>query len=417
MQPPWTAQTTGKRASSRALKQSMSFLSDSWKASRCAAGGGDRASLPAKTSSDMPAEKCLPVDEITSARVAPSSPSRRTASRMAGKNAGVIVFSRSGRFSRRWATPLSCESAKNSLAVVHGGGRWSDGQRRRFKTRDGMALAAATGRRRAGARHDCPRPRPRRAHRSLCARRRAASTRRGWRVVGYDQRGHGAKRRRARPARRRRRPPRRPGAASSTRCAPSIRAARWSCSATASAAWSRRASSPARLAPAAAWSRPVDALRAVLAGAGHGMTPLQKALLAVLGPLTPNLAVGNGLKPRWISRDPAVVAAYRPIRWCTTGSRRGWPASSSTAASSCARVAPRWTVPTLLLYAGADRCVAAGRQRRVRGGGAGGRGRRRANGRASSTRSSTNPSRPRCYRRFAEWLDTLIAFAVTRSPR
>ena len=36
----------------------------------------------------------------------------------------------------------------------------------------------------------------------------------------------------------------------------------------------------------------------------------QKVLLAVLGPLTPNLAVGNGLKAEWISRAPAVVTAY-----------------------------------------------------------------------------------------------------------
>src|SRR6478752_6839027 len=34
MQPPWIAQMAGNCASSRALKQSISFLSDSWKASR-----------------------------------------------------------------------------------------------------------------------------------------------------------------------------------------------------------------------------------------------------------------------------------------------------------------------------------------------------------------------------------------------
>ena len=72
---------------------------------------------------------------------------------------------------------------------------------------------------------------------------------RGWRVVGYDHRGHGRSDGRARPARRRRRPARRPGARSSTRCAPRIPAGRWCCSATASAGWSRRASSPARWRP------------------------------------------------------------------------------------------------------------------------------------------------------------------------
>ena len=112
------------------------------------------------------------------------------------------------------------------------------------------------------------------------------------------------------------------------------------------------------LAPAAPWSRPVDALVLSSPVLGTDMSALQKAMLAVLGPLTPNLAVGNGLKPEWVSRDPAVVAAYeadplvhdriapRLARFIVDGAKlvRG--------------LAPRWTVPTLLLYAGADRCVA-----------------------------------------------------------
>ena len=111
------------------------------------------------------------------------------------------------------------------------------------------------------------------------------------------------------------------------------------------------------LAPAAPWSRPVDALVLSSPVLDTDMSALQKAMLAVLGPLTPNLAVGNGLKPEWISRDPAVVAAYaadplvhdriapRLARFIVDGGAlvRG--------------LAPRWTVPTLLLYAGADRCV------------------------------------------------------------
>ena len=111
------------------------------------------------------------------------------------------------------------------------------------------------------------------------------------------------------------------------------------------------------LAPAAPWSRPVDALVLSSPVLDTDMSAVQKAMLAVLGPLTPNLAVGNGLKPGWISRDPAVVAAYeadplvhdriapRLARFIVDGAElvRG--------------LAPRWTVPTLLLYAGADRCV------------------------------------------------------------
>ena len=64
------------------------------------------------------------------------------------------------------------------------------------------------------------------------------------------------------------------------------------------------------LAPAAAWSRPVDALVLSSPALDLGMNAMQKAMLAVLGPVAPNLAVGTGLGSRWISRDAAVVAAY-----------------------------------------------------------------------------------------------------------
>ena len=111
------------------------------------------------------------------------------------------------------------------------------------------------------------------------------------------------------------------------------------------------------LAPAAVWSRPVDALLLSSPALATTMSPLQKAMLAVLGPLTPNLAVGNGLKPEWISRAPAVVTAYtrdplvhdriapRLARFVVDGG------------DFVRRAAPRWSAPTLLLYAGADRCV------------------------------------------------------------
>jgi len=104
--------------------------------------------------------------------------------------------------------------------------------------------------------------------------------------------------------------------------------------------------------------RSVDALVLSSPALDIGMGGLQKLLLAVLGPLAPNLAVGNGLKPAWISRDPAVVQAYesdplvhdrvtpRLVRFMVDGG-----------AYVLARAA-RWSVPTLLLYAGSDRCVA-----------------------------------------------------------
>ena len=111
------------------------------------------------------------------------------------------------------------------------------------------------------------------------------------------------------------------------------------------------------LAPAAAWSRPVDVLLLSSPVLVTAMKSLQKAMLAVLGPLTPNHAVANGLKPEWISRDPAVVAAYKADPLVHD---RIAPRLARFIVDGCElvqRAAPRWTVPTLLLYAGADRCV------------------------------------------------------------
>lgn len=108
----------------------------------------------------------------------------------------------------------------------------------------------------------------------------------------------------------------------------------------------------------AAWHRPVDALVLSSPALDLGMNALQQALLGVLGPLAPNLAVHNGLKPAWISRDPAVVRAYvddplvhdrvapRLVRFLVDAGR------------IARERAAHWTVPTLLLWAGADRCVA-----------------------------------------------------------
>jgi len=108
----------------------------------------------------------------------------------------------------------------------------------------------------------------------------------------------------------------------------------------------------------APWWRPVDGLVMSSPALDPGMNGAQKLLLALLGPIAPSLAVGNGLKPAWISRDPAVVAAYvadplvhdrvtpRLVRFIVDGGE--WVRAR----------AATWSVPTLLLYAGSDRCVA-----------------------------------------------------------
>lgn len=110
--------------------------------------------------------------------------------------------------------------------------------------------------------------------------------------------------------------------------------------------------------PAPSWFRKVDGLVLSSPALDAGMGSAQKALLGVLGRLAPNLAVGNGLKPDWVSRDPAVVKAYigdplvhdrvtpKLVRFIVDAGKfvRGHAA--------------QWRVPTLLLYAGSDRCVA-----------------------------------------------------------
>jgi alpha-beta hydrolase superfamily lysophospholipase len=110
---------------------------------------------------------------------------------------------------------------------------------------------------------------------------------------------------------------------------------------------------------APAWARPVDALVLSSPALDAGTTAWQKLLLSVLGPLAPNLAVSNGLKPTWISRDAAIVGAYMadPLvhdRITPRLARFIVDAGEWVRANAAAWPA----VPTLLLYAGGDRCVA-----------------------------------------------------------
>jgi alpha-beta hydrolase superfamily lysophospholipase len=108
----------------------------------------------------------------------------------------------------------------------------------------------------------------------------------------------------------------------------------------------------------AAWSRPVDALVLSSPALDPGMNAFQKLLLAMLGPLAPNLAVHNGLKPAWISRAPAVVQAYVADPLVHDRITPALVRFIVDAGALVRAAAPHWRVTTLLLYAGADRCVA-----------------------------------------------------------
>jgi alpha-beta hydrolase superfamily lysophospholipase len=108
----------------------------------------------------------------------------------------------------------------------------------------------------------------------------------------------------------------------------------------------------------AAWWQPVDALVMSSPALDPGTNALQKLLLATVAPLLPNLAVNNGLKPGWVSRNAAVVKAYTAdplVHDRITGRLGRFVATQGRAVIAAAA---RWKTPTLLMWAGADRCVA-----------------------------------------------------------
>jgi alpha-beta hydrolase superfamily lysophospholipase len=108
----------------------------------------------------------------------------------------------------------------------------------------------------------------------------------------------------------------------------------------------------------AGWYRPVDALVMSSPALDPGMRPLQKLMLAVAGPLLPWLAAGNGLDPGWISRDPKVVAAYQADPLVHDRITPPLARFIVDGGELVRARAVRWALPTLLMYAGSDRCVA-----------------------------------------------------------
>lgn len=109
--------------------------------------------------------------------------------------------------------------------------------------------------------------------------------------------------------------------------------------------------------PRPGWSRAVDALLLSSPALDAGLRPHQQLMLAAARRLAPHLAVGNGLDARWISRDPAVVAAYRAdplVHDRVTATVASLVVDGGAAVLAAAA---RWNTPTLLQWAGADRCV------------------------------------------------------------
>ena len=105
------------------------------------------------------------------------------------------------------------------------------------------------------------------------------------------------------------------------------------------------------------WSRPIDALVLSSPALDIGLNVGQKFLLGTVGALAPDFPVPNGLKPEWVCRDPAVVQAYVNdplVHDRASGKLVQFMLDSGRHVMA---QAARWTVPTLLIYAGSDRCV------------------------------------------------------------
>ena len=107
----------------------------------------------------------------------------------------------------------------------------------------------------------------------------------------------------------------------------------------------------------AAWSRPVDGLALVSPVLSVEMTPLQKLLLAVLEPLAPSLPVSAGIELDNLSHDPAIAHAYRadPLVHDRITARLARFLIEGAAAVRAAALG--WRLQTLLLWGGGDRIV------------------------------------------------------------
>jgi alpha-beta hydrolase superfamily lysophospholipase len=186
----------------------------------------------------------------------------------------------------------------------------------------------------------------------------ASLNQRGWRVVGYDQRGHGAS------------PGPRGGLGHGDDLLRDL----------AQVVDTLRAESGGPLVllghslgglvaarfvaggletPRPAWWRAVDALALSSPALEVGMTRMQRLLLTLLGPLAADLAVKNGIAPQAISRSAAVVAAYRSDPLVHDRITARLTRFIVDAGETVRALAPQWQLLTLLLYAGSDRCVVA----------------------------------------------------------
>jgi alpha-beta hydrolase superfamily lysophospholipase len=102
---------------------------------------------------------------------------------------------------------------------------------------------------------------------------------------------------------------------------------------------------------------PVDALVMSSPALDPGLNIVQKALLAILPKVAPNLRISNGLNANYICRDEAVVATY--LADSLVHDRISARLANVIAVSGAATIesVPHWATPTLLMFAGEDKLV------------------------------------------------------------
>ena len=88
-----------------------------------------------------------------------------------------------------------------------------------------------------------------------------------------------------------------------------------------------------------------------------GLSAMQRLLLAALPRFVPNLTVGNGIDPHFISRDPAVVAAYQADPRVHDRISARLARFIADAGPTVIAHASEWAGPTLLMFAWQDKLV------------------------------------------------------------
>ena len=102
---------------------------------------------------------------------------------------------------------------------------------------------------------------------------------------------------------------------------------------------------------------PVDALVLSSPALDAGLSPVQKLLVSTCPALRPTCAWATGLDANYLSHDAQVVADYQADPRCHDRISARLARFIATAGPATVAAAPTWAVPTLLMWAGADRLV------------------------------------------------------------